>query len=360
MDDNLIRRARKMSSANHLYDVEQDVERAIHHSQVNPDQLRNKTIFITGGTGFFGTWFLSVLVSIKRSLGGALKIYALSRAPEKFAETAPGKDLDRDVIFLKGDICNFDFTSYNDITHVVHMATTSAKETYLGEDSINKLDMLYRGTSNLLEKCPSKFESVLFTSSGVAYGLIEDGDRISETDQGVFDPLDRNAALGLGKLVAESLVSLYASKRKFNFSIARCFSFAGQYLPMDLHYAFGNFVANALAEEVISIKGDGLDRRSYLYIGDAVAWLLRLLVEPKNGIFNVGSENGLEVRELAERIDKQLSKPLGTKVQNSDAGVGNFRRLEYIPSTEKIRTAYPGLKEWTALDEIIGKMLVVK
>jgi hypothetical protein len=114
------------------------------------------------------------------------------------------------------------------ITHLVHMATTSAEETFSGEDQINKIDLLYSGSRNVLEQCGEGLENVLFTSSGVAYGVNTKLLK-SENDFTRPDTTDIGSALGVGKLISEYLIAYFASKYGYSYSIARCFAFAGEY-----------------------------------------------------------------------------------------------------------------------------------
>jgi dTDP-glucose 4,6-dehydratase/UDP-glucose 4-epimerase len=338
------------------YDLSSDVDALLCRAGLDVERLRGKCVFVTGATGFFGVWMLTALVRIKRTLCGDLKLVALSRNPDQFLARHPEFEFDRHVDFVVGDVGQFTYP-LGDVTHLVHMATTNAAETFAGQGQFSKLDMLYSGTLNVLKQCSGSLESVLMTSSGVAYGNLE-RDKIVESDQGKVDTTDLRSALALGKLVSEYLVSSFSEQEEYRFSIARCFSFAGPYLPLDLHYAFGNFIRNAQRKENIVIRGDGLDRRSYLYIGDAIAWLLRMLLEPKNKIYNVGSEKDLSVYELAVKIAQIAGHGLKVETLGLAAPKDNFRRPSYLPSTELIRSDYPGLVEWTDVNQVIEKMLV--
>lgn len=338
------------------YDLDEDVQALIQHSGVNVNAFRGKKILITGGTGFFGIWFLSALSKIQKVLEGNLHVYVVTRSVKNFLTSSKRMGLTLDLEFIQGDIREVQLGS-KCITHLVHMATTNASETFAGEDQLNKLKVLYEGTENILSQCTASLESVLFTSSGVTYGPCNT-EKITEKTPNAPDSTDLGSGLALGKLVAEYLVAYYATKLGYKYSIARCFSFAGQYLPLDLHYAFGNFVQNALDGQDVLIQGDGADKRSYLYIGDALAWLLKMLTEPKNQVLNVGSERAITVKDLADLIAENS----GLKVQliGKDRDVGNFRRPSYVPDTTKIRQFYPGLDEWTSIHEIARKMLITK
>jgi dTDP-glucose 4,6-dehydratase/UDP-glucose 4-epimerase len=216
--------------------------------------------------------------------------------------------------------------------------------------------VLFRGTQNVLEKLGPSLESMVFTSSGVVYGAKTTG-LFRESDLSRPDNLDPQSGLAYGKLIAEYLVSAYAVQFGYKFAIARCFAFIGPYLPLDLHYAAGNFVADALSGRPIVIKGTGLERRSYLHVGDAIAWLLRMLTNAKNNVYNVGSARSITIRELAEIVSRQSGKNLPVSIQNRKLVEGNFSRSCYTPDTTKIKQDLPGLKEWTSIEASISSML---
>ena len=346
-----------MAHHHYKYNINDEVDILITRSGVDMEVFRGKKFFVTGGTGFFGIWVLTTLLRIKDLLDGELDLLVLSRSPSEFIRKYPELGFKGQIEFVQGDVKNFKLKD-RAITHLIHMATTSASETYAGEDQLEKLDMLYIGTKNVLEQCAGSLESVLFTSSGVAYGT-NVNERITESDFSGPDTTANGSALALGKLNAEYLVNYFSEQQGYKFSIARCFSFAGQYLPLDLHYAFGNFIHNALEFKPIVVQGDGKDQRSYLYIGDAVAWMIRMLSDPKNSIFNVGSENPISIESLAYKVAAGNGSNLKVKIMNESSEIGNFRRVTYTPSIQKIQVAYPGITEWTSIDEIISKMLDV-
>jgi len=344
-----------MSAIHINYNISSDISLLIKRSAIDIEKLRGKKIFITGGTGFFGVWFLATLIQIKKYLNGNLDIIVLTRSKNIFLTKYQNLNFHNNIEFIHGDIRTFKY-SRRDITHLVHMATTSASETFYGESQLNKLELLYFGTKNTLIECKGKLENVLFTSSGVAYGLCN-SNYISENDYTFLNTTEISTSLGLGKLNAEFLINFYSKVENYNYTVARCFTFAGQYLPLNLHYAFGNFIKDAIEKKPIVINGKGMDIRSYLFIGDAIAWLLQMLVNPKNTIYNIGSEKSISILDLARVIAKKNSLEVIIKDENKEEG--NFRRTMYVPNTYKIRKDYENLSEWTDLNEIIEKMLKI-
>ena len=336
------------------YEIEEDALQSIERSGIDINSFKGKTVLVTGGTGFFGIWFLTCLVIIKEKIENDLRIITISRSPANFARNVRDKKILTNIEILKGDIKEIELDNIK-VTHLVHMATTNASETFGGEDQLAKIELLFEGTKNILKQCGPTLEKVLFTSSGVAYG-INNKNIISESDFTGPNTNDTGSALGIGKLAAEYLISYFAKKHGYKYSIARCFSFAGQFLPLDLHYAFGNFINDLLNNNKIRVRGDGQEIRSYLYIGDAIAWLLKLLEDPNDSIYNVGSEIEVKIEDLARKIASHKAG-LDVVIEGGAKQVDNFNRPSYIPDTNKIKSKYTNLIEWTSLEDIVEKML---
>jgi dTDP-glucose 4,6-dehydratase/UDP-glucose 4-epimerase len=240
----------------------------------------------------------------------------------------------------------------------MHLATTAASETFHGEDQLKKLETLYFGTKNVLDfAVASGAKRVLFTSSGVVYGPIDQfPEGVPETYLGGPNLSRTDSALGEGKRVAEYLCAYYGEKYGLNYAIARCFSFVGPLLPLELHYAIGNFISNAHHRQDIQIRGDGTPLRSYMYIADATTWLLRLLMSEKaNGVYNIGASKSIAVAELADMVRKVLAPACQVHIQSaSDHVQGNFQRSVYLPSVQRAKEALD-VQEWTPLELAIKK-----
>jgi len=345
-----------MDPINNRYDIKEDVALAIARAGADFPSLKGKRILVTGGTGFFGVWMLTALVQVMESLKGDLEIAVITRDSRSFLGHNPQFNLSPNLRFLNGDIRSINLAGES-FSHLIHMATTRANETFSKERQINKIDLLYAGTRNLLEQLGSDLEVVLFTSSGVVYGVPSADSAIHESKLTRPDNLQADSALAYGKLLAEYLVSYFSGEFGYKYNIARCFSFLGQGLPLDIHYAAGNFIADAVNSRPIRVLGSGQECRSFMYIGDALAWLLRLLVEPTNDAYNLGSEKVMTVLELAQIVAAVAGKPDQVEVLGQKLLEGNFRRQFYVPSTRKIRSQFSSLEEWTTDSEAFGKVL---
>jgi nucleoside-diphosphate-sugar epimerase len=116
--------------------------------------------------------------------------------------------------------------------------------------------------------------------------------------------------------------------------IARCFAFVGPHLPLDTHFAIGNFIRDALRGGAINVAGDGTPKRSYLYASDLTVWLWTLLLKaPSACAYNVGSSEDNSIRRLAEIVSAALASHSVVKVSKQSSPGTPVSR--YVPSIAK-------------------------
>ena len=150
---------------------------------------------------------------------------------------------------------------------------------------------------------------------------------------------------------AEALCIADANLCPLEYKIARCFAFAGPYLPMDGHYAFGSFLRDAMLGRTIRVSGDGTPLRSYMYAADLAIWLWTILFRGVRGkAYNVGSEREISIAELAGEIARTVHP--GIDVEIASKPIEGQRVQRYVPSTELAR-AELGLREHIQLREAI-------
>jgi dTDP-glucose 4,6-dehydratase len=135
--------------------------------------------------------------------------------------------------------------------------------------------------------------------------------------------------------------------------IARCFAFVGPHLPLNAHFAIGNFIRDSMRGGPIEISGDGTSMRSYLYAADLAIWLWTLLFRaPSLQAFNVGSENAINIRDLAHQVASALDS--NVKVNIAKEPVEGRAIQRYVPSTRRAREEL-GLVERIELDDAIRR-----
>ncbi len=332
----------------------EDLEHIYKYTYSLWGNVANKTFFITGGTGFFGKWLLESFLIINQRLLLNNTIIVLSRDPAEFL-TTHNQFNNSGFIFIKGDVNTFDFPK-NNIDYVIHAATEASMELNL-HNPLLMYDTIVNGTRRILELCRQKnVISVLHTSSGAVYGEQPyNVTNISEEYKGAPNVFSAASAYAEGKRDAEMLASLYYGQFNVPSKLARCFAFCGPYLPLNAHYAIGNFLLNIINGEEIIIQGDGTPLRSYLYAADLVIWLFTILLKGKSNYpYNVGSDEDISIGNLANLIagmaaGKPNVKILGDKIPGSVVS-------RYVPSIHRAKTELE-LKVLVTLPQAIKKTL---
>jgi dTDP-glucose 4,6-dehydratase len=200
-------------------------------------------------------------------------------------------------------------------------------------------------------------QGVLLTSSGAVYGRQPESlERIPETFTGGPDVSDASQVYGEAKRMAELLGVVAARHHGAQVKVARCFAFVGPHLPVDQHFAAGNFIRNVLDGESIELSGDGTTVRSYLYAADLATWLWTILFRGDVARpYNVGSERAVSIWELAQAA-AALTLPRVTAVRRTREPIEGRPPARYVPSVERARTEL-ALEERIGLSEGLRRML---
>ncbi|MBI4432102.1 MAG: NAD(P)-dependent oxidoreductase [Candidatus Omnitrophica bacterium] len=277
------------------------------------DELRGKTVFFTGAGGFIGSWLLESFLHANHAMHLGAHAVCLTRGPGKVSSSV--------VEWIVGDVRDFKFPQGR-FSHVIHAAAQP-----------DQADTMVEGTRQVLEFAALQ-ENVrfLFLSSGAVYG-----------------PLSLYAE---AKKEAEWMCQ-DASAKGVQAKIARCFSFVGPRLPLDAHYAIGNFIADALSGGPIRVKGDGTPVRSYLYASDMAAWLWTVLLKAKTGqAVDVGSAQPTTIFEAARAVAGAFNPRPKIEMENQNmTGMGGKR---YLPDIGVAQNQF-NLKQTVNLEEAVRK-----
>lgn len=293
--------------------------------------LADHSIFITGGTGFVGKWLLATLLDANETLGLNCKITVLSRNPAAFLSSWPR--ISGQVEWVCGDVRDFAFDNKN-FDVIVHAATDVVAHTSPQE----VFDTCIEGTRRVMALArQSGATKLLIVSSGAVYGPLPPGmTHVPETYMGGPDPLDAKSAYAEGKRVSEWIAAQEA-KGGLDVKVARIFAVVGPHLPLDKHFAIGNFIRSALAGEEIVLEGDGTAHRSYLYAADMAAWLWAVLIRGHSArAYNVGGEESVSLLELANRVSYGLTSG-AAQVRSLRRPLPGQNPQYYVPSTQRIR-----------------------
>jgi dTDP-glucose 4,6-dehydratase len=314
-----------------------DLDHVLTHTQGLWDELRGQRIFITGGTGFFGCWLLESYCWANDKLGLNASAVVLTRDPAAFQRKAPHLAGHPAITLLAGDVRTFAF-SEGRFSHVIHAATEASAKLNAG-DPLLMFDTIVEGTRRTLQFArQSGAQKFLLTSSGAVYGKQPpEMTHIPEDYAGAPDPADPASAYGEGKRAAELLCALYAKQYGLRPKIARCFAFVGPYLPLDAHFAIGNFIRDAQAGGPIRVNGDGTPYRSYLYAADLAVWLWTILLRGKPcHPYNVGSDDAHTILDVAHNVADVAQMP-ASAIQVAQTPVPGASPSRYVPAVQRAK-----------------------
>lgn len=320
--------------------------------------LWGKNVLITGASGFVGSAILREGFFLNDVLNANIRFTLVVRGQnEKLFNLTRNR---KDVRFIESSIGTpFEIKDSFDI--VFHCATP-ASAVLNNEAPIEMFNTNVRGMSWILEalKQQDSLCKLVFTSSGAIYGpQPEDMSHIPEGFLGGPDPTSLNSAYAEGKRVAEFLLSQAGLRNEVFPVIARLFAFSGVGLPLDKHFAIGNFVLDGLRQDTITVRGTGLDIRSYLDATDMAVWLWAASCHQPDFPLHIGSEHAISIASLAslvaERFKNVLGKELSIEKLNNSSLIDGAS--VYVPSTSRTRKLLK-VDEFTRLETSIDQMII--
>jgi nucleoside-diphosphate-sugar epimerase len=336
----------------HTWTLQTDLDSVVGACEEVWPTLRGAHLFITGGTGFIGCWLLESLRHVDMALGLNIDAVILTRNPAAFRRKAPHLGDYPGFRFISGDVCDF-VSPPGEFSHVIHAATDASAE--LNENDPRRMfDTIVQGTRRTLDFAAEKgADRVLFLSSGAVYGPQPWAmERVAEDWCGAPDCTEPRFAYAEAKRAAEMLCAIYGKQFGLKVSIARIFALLGPYLPLDIHFAAGNFILNGMQGKPVVVNGDGRPQRSYLYALDLVAWLWHILVRAQPGkAYNVGSDEAVSIGDLAQRTSALLGNGEFQVLGAPNAGWNPGR---YVPETSRIGHDL-GLYRTVSLDDAIRR-----
>ncbi len=299
---------------------------------------------------------LESLAYCNRKLDLKISVAVLSRDPDAFARRMPHMAGEPFIRLLKGDVRNFVFPEER-FDYILHAAAATSAEA--AAKPLDLLSTLVDGTKRMLVFAKTaRAKKFLLVSSGAVYGRQPQNiSRLQENFLGGLDWLDPNSAYAEGKRVAEQMCAIWAKESGLEVTIARCFTFVGPHLPLDKHFAIGNFIADALAGRKILVRGDGTPMRSYLYCADLAIWLWTMLLGTTEldaclRVFNLGSGVAISIGDLAHAVVEAINPALVVEIAHEPAAHGP--RLQYVPDVREAEM-HLGLRQTIDLSEAIRR-----
>ena len=284
--------------------IQEDIEALVNTFDKKFDILNDKTVFVTGASGLIGSLLVRTLLCMNRVKNTNVNVIAQVRNKEAFMNTF-NKDYKSDKLEIyEGDVVN-NINIDKDIDYIVHLACPTSSP-YFVSNPVETIDTIVLGTKNILELAKrKKVKSVLYSSSLEVYGVTEKNP-ITESDYGYIDILNTRSSYSMGKRMAELLCYSYFKEYDVPVRITRLTQTFGPGVLYNDKRVFAEFARCVIEKKDIVLHTEGLTKRSYLYLRDAVnALLYALLFGVPGEAYNVANKNtAITIRDMAEYVCK--------------------------------------------------------
>jgi dTDP-glucose 4,6-dehydratase len=249
-------------------------------------------IVITGAAGFIGSHLSHTLLDLGHTVVGVDNL--LTGSLENIAHLAG-----RDFLFIKHDITNYVHVD-GPVDCVLHWASPASPIDYL-ELPIPTLKVGALGTHNALGLAKAKRAIFVLASTSEVYGDPLEHPQ-AESYWGNVNPIGPRGVYDEAKRFAEAMTVAYHRYHGLNTKIVRIFNTYGPRMRIHDGRAVPTFIAQALRGEDVTIFGSGSQTRSFCYISDLVAGILKLMEAPVNDPVNIGNPHEMSIEEMARLI----------------------------------------------------------
>lgn len=270
-----------------------------HEVMLRSGGSRLKRILVTGGAGFIGSHLVESLLSRgdevrvvdNLATGRMANIQHLTKNP-RFQFTG-GSVLDMPLVHRL----------VADVDQIFHLAA-SVGVRYVVDNPLLSLRNNIHGAENILEAATPRLTPVILFSSSEVYGKGHGGPLHEDDDRILGATRYTRWGYAASKSVDEFLALAYHREKGLPIRLVRCFNTCGPRQVGSYGMVIPRFVEQALDDRPITIYGDGMQSRCFSFVGDVVRGVLMLADHPEaNGqVFNIGTDEEVTVRELAERI----------------------------------------------------------
>ena len=255
--------------------------------------LVRKRVLVTGGAGFLGSHLCERLLEQGHEVLCVDNYFTGRRMNVAHLLDNPRFEL------MRHDIC---FPLYVEVDQIYNLACPASPIHYQA-DPVQTTKVSVHGAINMLGMAKRVKAKILQASTSEIYGDPDVHPQI-EDYRGNVNPIGPRACYDEGKRCAETLFFDYYRQHRVPIKVARIFNTYGPRMHPGDGRVVSNFVIQALANQEITVYGDGQQSRSFCYVDDLVEGLIRLMnTAPEiTGPVNLGNPDEVTMLELAKKI----------------------------------------------------------
>ena len=310
---------------------------------------------ITGGAGFIGSHLADCL------LARGDHVILLDDLSTGRLSNIEHLDSRSDVEFVLGSILNADLVDHvvSRVDTVFHLAAAVGVNLIV-EKPLESLMTNIRGTETVVEKTHKYGKRILVMSTSEIYGK-NTSDSLSEEDDRILgSPLKSRWSYSEAKAIDEILAYTYWREKGLETVIIRLFNTVGPRQTGSYGMVLPRFVGQALRGQPITIYGNGMQTRCFCHVSDVVTGLVALSEHPEafGKVFNLGGNEEISIRDLAERIIELAGSESQLEyVTYDDAYEEGFEDMERRVPNTNLAKQLVGFESSIDLDKIIRSVI---
>lgn len=340
----------KINKQHPLY--QEDLNRILSIPGIN--QLKGKSILITGATGLLGVYLIDALMAL-----GDIKIVAVGRS-KLTAQSRLGEYYDNPLFhFIEQDVCQ-PFPDDIHVDYIIPGASNTHPLAY-SQYPIETIMINVKGAEHALELACRCHATVLYMSTVEVYGNALSDELFTEDYNGKLSLSTSRSCYTESKRVSEALCQSYIAERGVDVKIVRLSRIFGPTMLESDSKASSQFIKRALANEDIVLKSRGDQYFSYTYVADAVTAMLYVMLHGKCGeAYNISNEHcDVHLRDFAQMCaeynDKTVVFDLPSEVEQKGFSIA----MNAILDNSKLK-ALGFVPQYKMKDAIIRTIEILK
>lgn len=297
-------------------------------------------VLVTGGAGFIGSHLCEALLAADNQVWVIDDLSTGRIGNIRHLEGEDGFRFVSDTIMNKAML--EEAVQWSD--QVYHLAAAVGVRLIV-EEPIRTIETNIFGTDLVLKMTNRHRKKTFIASTSEVYGK-QAQDALQEDDNMVYGPTIKSRwSYACSKAVDEFLALAYYKKSGLPVVIGRLFNTVGPRQTGQYGMVLPTFVRQALAGEPITVYGDGSQARSFCYVSDVVGAMTALMEHPEAAgeIFNIGNDEEVRIRDLAELVKKKTNSVSEVVLVPYD--------VAYEPGFEDMQRRCPSLKK---IQKLIG------
>ena len=306
------------------------------------EQLKNKSILITGGTGLIGSSLIKYIAYASKQRKLDIEIFGMARSKEKVLS----KNFPDNVTWIYQDMKRT-LSDEIKVDYIIHTASPTQSK-YMISHPVELINDTYIGTRNLLEYAKEhNITKFVYLSSIEVYGQMFENKLVTEENNGYIDQMNVRSCYSEGKRLIECLCSSYADEYNIPVNVARLTQTFGAGVAFDDNRVYSQFCHQILKGDNIILHTDGESAKNYLYISDAVTGLITILLKGNVGeAYNLcNEENYISIYDLANFLVNNFNKDVSVNIEKKEnegyapvtkvnLSSSKLRKLGWMPSSD--------------------------